>query len=189
MPPNDPKDEASVEVERVLMDALARARQTVTEDPVSAGEVFADLACDWAFVVRLGPDGAWEREWITGGVPSSPDVELENLDPAPWDSYIVPDDRRIVLDQFVRALERGRDRVEYRLDLPGIGVRFVESTMRAVRDPEEEGAFRLYGAMSDITGGRWSPSKGRISEVMLRAATERVPRAWKRFTRKRCLAS
>ena len=174
MPPNDSNDETRVELKNVLLDALARARASGQENVPSERDVFAELACDWAFVVRIGVDGALEREWVTDGIPGSPYVALDEIDPQAWDAYIVPEDRSIAIDQFARALERGRDHVEYRMDLPGAGVRFVESTMRAIPDPEEDGAFRIYGAMSDITDRRATEEALRKSETQYRALVEQA---------------
>ncbi|MEM9176368.1 MAG: EAL domain-containing protein [Myxococcota bacterium] len=174
MSANDTRDETALEIEDVLRDALARAGAGGGDADATSQEVFADLACDWAFILRVGPDGAWSREWIAGRLPDLPDLVASDLDPEPWAAYIVPEDRPIVIDQFARTLERGRDHVEYRLDLPGVGLRFVESTMRAIPDAEEEGAFRVYGAMSDITERHATQEALRKSEAQYRALVEQA---------------
>ncbi len=170
-------DVHDVEIEDVLKDALARSRAFAPTDPVDARQVFADLACDWAFVVRLDADGTWEREWIGGSVPSRPEVALGELDPESWESYIVDEDQPTAVAHFVRALDRGRDRVQYRLDLPGIGERWVESSLRVIAEPGEDGeggVVRVYGAMSDFTVRRATEEALRKSESQYRALVEQA---------------
>ncbi len=123
-----------------------------------------DLSCDGAFVVRIEADGTWEREWIGGEVPTRPGVALDDLDFDSWDSYIFEEDRQASIDHFNRAIARGKDRFEYRLELPDAGVRWVESALRFVDEADGSGTVRVYGAMRELTDRRATEEALRKSE-------------------------
>ena len=113
--------------------------------------IIAELASDWAFIIRFESDGSWEREWGAGRVPTQPDLVFDALDPDQWQAYVVEEDRAICVDHFSRAIANGVDRVEFRLDLPGAGQRWVESSVRSVAASEGSGTIRAYVTMRDIT--------------------------------------
>jgi hypothetical protein len=144
---------------KVSADDGARSRHELSNslpnlDSARTQKIFADLTSDWAFIVRVETDGAWQREWIAGGLPSDPTLDLEALDPECWDSYIADEDRDLSVEHFWRAIARGVDRLEYRLDLPGAGVRWVESSLKSVPFEDGSGTIRVFGAMRDITERR-----------------------------------
>ncbi|CAM9425985.1 unnamed protein product [Discosporangium mesarthrocarpum] len=166
---DDTDDEIDVALDDVLSRALMREREAV-----EPRDIFADLACDWAFVIRIDADGTWTREWLGGSVPDASGVVIGDPDPGPWDQYLVPEDRILAVEQVRGALDRGRDRREFRVDLPGAGIRFVESTMRSVVDPDEDGVVRVYAAMRDITDRVSTEEALRKSESQYRALVEQA---------------
>ena len=181
MKPTDENDSESVRrvrdvpVEDVLKDVLECSIERDPEAPEDLQLIFAELACDWAFIVRMDPDGSWEREWIRGGLPTSPGLDLGELDPEPWDSYIHPEDRDAAVDHFSRTLEVGTDRIQYRLELPGAGTRWVESAMRSALPREGTGdPIRVYGTMIDITERRATEDALRTSESQYRALVDQA---------------
>ena len=167
--PRDASGERGFAVDDALATALARDRESV-----DAREIFADLGCDWAFVIRMSADGSWVREWVGGDVPGRPEVATGPVDPSAWDQFLVPEDRTFAVEHVRRTLEYGRDRSTYRLDLPGAGIRFVESSMRAIVDPDEEGVVLIYAAMTDITDRVATEEAFRKSEGQYRALVEQA---------------
>jgi len=170
---NHPADARDVDVEDVLKDALEQAADLDKAAHENPQLIFAELSCDWAFIVRIDSDGAWEREWIRGGLPTSPQLDLESLDPEPWDSYIHVEDRDAAVGHFERAVKTGTDRIQYRLVLPEAGTRWVQSAMRCVGSGDGE-TIRVYGTMIDITERRAMEDALRTSESQYRALVDQA---------------
>jgi diguanylate cyclase (GGDEF)-like protein/PAS domain S-box-containing protein len=165
----DATNAIDVAIDDVLTNALARERESV-----DARDVFAELSYDWAFVIRMEADGSWTREWVGGVVPASAGVVIGEANPWPWDQHLVPEDRALAMEHVRHALDRGRDRRQFRIDLPGMGIRFVESTMRSVVDAEEDGVVRIYAAMRDITDRIGTEEALRKSEDQYHALVEQA---------------
>lgn len=175
-------------LEDVPMDALCRVRESesnATRSPEDSGprtaldfgqvqRIIADLGSDWAFVVRLEPDGSWEREWFGGEVPTRAGRVLDDFDPEVWDTYVHVEDRQASIEHFARAIESGTDRTEYRIVLPGKGVCWVESALRSVREDGGTGIIRVHGVVRDISVRRATEDALRKSESQYRALVEQA---------------
>ena len=160
-------------------DAFAQAIARTSESDDSEEKIFAELACDLAFVVRVAADGSWKRDWIKGRVPCQPGLVLDRLDAEAWDDFILAEDRKIPIAHFTRTLERGIDREVYRLELPDVGIRWVESVMRCVscpsdKEPAEGPIVSIYGMISDVTDRRQTEVALRESESQYRALVEQA---------------
>ncbi|MBJ22931.1 MAG: EAL domain-containing protein [bacterium] len=178
----------NVKIEDVLMDALDRAGESAEGTPrggacLPSGDaievdqvlsISADLGSGWTFIIRLEADGSWEREWIGGDFPIRSSAATDDFDDGLWDAYVLAGDRQASIDHFARARARGRDRSEFRLDLPGVGVRWVESVLRCIPEADDSGMIRIYGAMRDITDLRATEEALRKSERQYRALVEQA---------------
>ncbi len=120
-------------------------------DLVEAQRIIAGLGSDLAFVIRMEPTGEWAREWIGGSLPATPELDLERLDGDAWSRFVLPEDRTKLIEHFATAIREGRDRTEYRMQVPDDEARWLESSLLAVPVDGSDGALRVYGAMRDIT--------------------------------------
>ncbi|MAG29538.1 MAG: GGDEF domain-containing protein [Deltaproteobacteria bacterium] len=155
-------------------DSSVGPRSSDEIDLVEIQRVIVELASDWAFVIRLDADGGWELEWIDGSIPVRPDLDVGQIDKDAWSHAIFEEDRPTLTRHFVRAMDVGRARVEYRLDLPGVGLRWVESSIRVVKSTERSRPTRVYGTVRDVSERRATEDALRGSESQYRALVEQA---------------
>ncbi len=165
-------DDASNAATELLTRAVEGARARGDVDSARPDQIFAELACDWAFIVRIDVDGEWEREWIGGRVPGMPHLELGSIDPTPWTDYILPEDREIAARHFERTLRRGSDRTEFRLVLDDAAPFWIESAMRCMATSDD--ALRIYCTMAWVDDRRATEEALRARESDYRALVEQA---------------
>ncbi|MHA7836267.1 MAG: putative bifunctional diguanylate cyclase/phosphodiesterase [bacterium] len=144
------------------------------EDLLEVLRVLADLGSDCAFVVRRDPGGRWIREWAGGSLPSLPGVEDVGAGPEAWQSFVLAEDREIAVAHVEKALARGASRAEYRIRVPGAETRWIESSLRSVREGERKDTIRLFGAIRDTTLRRSTEDALRKSEAQYRALVDQA---------------
>ena len=167
-----PNDHSTAVPPDLLQQAIEWARARGDVDSARPDQIFAELACDWAFIIRIDPDGEWDREWIGGRVPGRPEIELNAIDPTPWDDFVHPEDREVVARHFERAISTGTDRAEYRLVIGDEAPFWVECAMRCMATSDD--ALRIYGTMVWVDERRATEQALRARESDYRALVEQA---------------
>jgi len=144
------------------------------QDLLEILRVIADLGSDCAFVVRCEPSGRWIREWAAGALPSVSGVDDRDIGPDAWRGFILPEDRATTAAHVARAFEQGVSRAEYRIRPPDGEIRWIESSLRSVRDAEAPERTRLFGAIRDVTERRSTEEALRKSEAQYRTLVEQA---------------
>lgn len=128
-----------------------------------------------SFALNAAKMIAWDWDPESGTVDHSEDAgadvggRVERRDQ--FQQFIHPDDRARVEDTFDAALKRGEDYdSEYRLLLPGSGVRWVASRGRVSIDAD--GRRRMSGVIADISERKAADAALLESEERLRIAVE-----------------
>jgi len=152
----------------------AVASHSRPQDLLEILRVIADLGSDCAFVVRCEPNGRWVREWAAGTLPTISGVGGADVGPDAWRGFILPEDRPTTAAHVARAFEQGVSRAEYRIRPPDGEIRWIESSLRSVRDAESPGRTRLFGAIRDVTERRSTEEALRKSESQYRTLVEQA---------------
>jgi PAS domain S-box-containing protein len=127
-------------IEQALLESEARYR------------AISEIISDYAYALRVEPDGSLEREWVTGAFVGITGYTPEEIDAyGGWPSLIHPDDMRIV-QRRAQALLSGQPHVsEFRILTKDGEVRWLRDHARPVWDEGQNRIVRLYGAAQDIT--------------------------------------
>ncbi len=122
------------------------------------------LTSDFAYSMRISPDGKPVFEWITEpfkrfiGINGNPNRE-SNKQAHDWGLPIHPDDISIVQHRFVKLLEGVEDTTEYRVIANGGEVLYFSDHALPIRDWSSGKVVRIYGAIQDITSRRKADEK------------------------------
>jgi len=113
------------------------------------------LTSDFAYVVRVEPDGRAMSEWLPEGFTSITGYVLGDMVTTDdWINLVHPDDVPI-FRRHMDALTSGQSSTsELRIRTKGGAVRWVRVYGRSVRDGVSGQAMRIYGAAKDITSHR-----------------------------------
>ena len=135
----------------------------------------SELTSDFAYAARLGDDGVFEREWVSGAYRHITGYTPEEVGVRePWRELVHPDDLDIGLrrNEELRAGKPGVS--EHRLVTKDGAVRWVRDYAR----PEfgEDGrVVRVVGAVQDITEQKEAEEALRESERRFRHIAEALP--------------
>ena len=117
--------------------------------------IIAELTSDYAYSVRVGPDGTLSTEWVTDAFTRIVGYTLEQVSGSVgWRRIIHPDDLPIVLRHLDALLNGHSDMAEYRIVTKDGEVRWVQDRARAIWDDEQGRVIRFVSALQDITE-RW----------------------------------
>ncbi|HKP57697.1 MAG TPA: PAS domain S-box protein [Polyangiales bacterium] len=101
------------------------------------------------------------EEWLARGVPA-------------WLAAVHEDDRALVQERFTpQGVDRVATEIEYRLQLPAAGVRYVRDQCRVVRNHAGE-PVAIQGVLADITEQRKSQERAAELERRLSALLQNV---------------
>jgi diguanylate cyclase (GGDEF)-like protein/PAS domain S-box-containing protein len=112
----------------------------------------SELTSDFAFALRVNPDGEPVPEWITDAFTRITGLTREDAeDPAKMNSIVYPDDI-LRLSQHQAQVLAGHDPglIEFRIFRQG-DVRWLRHYFKPVWDAEAGRVVRIYGAAQDIT--------------------------------------
>lgn len=125
------------------------------------------LAADFAYAIRVDPDGSIAFEWVTAAfarLTGYTEDEVEGRDG--WKRVIYPDDLPTVLAHLEERLSGQPNEAEYRILTKGGQIRWWRDYGRPEWDESQERVVRIYGAAQDVTERR------RMEEYVLH--TERL---------------
>src|SRR5690606_40524916 len=110
-----------------------------------------ELASDFAFALRVLPDGTLQREWVTEafarifGTPAT-DAEA-SID---WLEMVPPDDKPNAYAAVADILAGATSSVDLRVQTFSGGTRWVRFTARPEYDAAGKRVVRIHGAGKDI---------------------------------------
>lgn len=151
-------DAAHERVVRVFGAAQDITRYKAIEAALRASEeryrAISELTSDFAYSVRVEPEGRMTIEWITDAfqrLMGITQAELEALED--WFTLVHPDDQSRLNRHVQSLLESGRpETIEVRFVTASGAVRWLRITNRPLFDEQEGRVVRVLGAAQDITG-------------------------------------
>jgi PAS domain S-box-containing protein len=148
---------------KAIRESLAHARRTQqdasTLQALKAAEqryrVLSELTSDYAYLLRLEADGSLICEWVNERFTALTGYTLEMLARrGGWTSVIHGDDVSVVLQRPPRWLVGQTDISEFRIMTQSGEERWFRDYSCPIRDEDEAGIVRVYGAGQDITERR-----------------------------------
>lgn len=160
MPPDRSQHVDADALKAALLDSEARHR------------IISGLISDYAYSMRIEPDGSMTREWHAGNfsaITGYSDDELDRSDI--WADLIHPDDWQIILERL-NALREGRTIVsEYRILTAAGKLCWLRDYGQPIVDNSGR-LIRVYGALQDITVQKLADEQLRRSEEEYRSIFE-----------------
>ncbi len=112
----------------------------------------SELASDFAYAIRVDPDGTIEFDWVTEAFTHITGFTIDEVDErGGWQSVIYPDDLPMVLEYLEERLSGQRNVAEYRVVTKDGGVRWLRDYGRPELDEALGCVVCIYGAARDIT--------------------------------------
>lgn len=155
------------------VDALTRSEEALRESE-ERYRFLSELTSDFAWSLRVDPDGGVTFEWATGafeelyGEPFDADLMAD------WTRVVHPDDQELAFGVLNRLLLGETVQVELRLARPDGSVRWVAVVARPLRNID--GAIdRIVGSARDVTERRRAEEELRSSERRFRAVFDHAP--------------
>jgi PAS domain S-box-containing protein len=139
-------------------------------------QIVSELVSDYAFSVRVEPDGTLVPEWATEAHRRITGYTLrEALLGGTWERLVHPDDRGEVAASF-REWSANRPRVvKYRMETRKGETRWVRTYLCPVWNKSRGRVERVYGAVQDITDQKKAEETLRESEERWRSLVENAP--------------
>ena len=146
-----------------------RAEQALEESEARYRAV-SELTSDYAYAIRVEPDGRVVMEWMTGAftrITGYSRHEMDEREPSGGGfSLVHPEDRPIALARVQRLLAGREDTSEFRIVTKGGEVRWIRESGRPEFD-ESTGLLRVYGAAQDVTERKLAEEEARSRESEL----------------------
>jgi PAS domain S-box-containing protein len=130
----------------------------------------SELTTDFAYAIRVHPDGKMTREWTTQAFDRITGYGPREIPAAGWESIVHPDDQarwRAYLDGVLAGTP---GMIEYRIVGRSGAVRWVREHARAEREESGGAGAYWYGTIRDITARRRAEEELRQKEIQLRHA-------------------
>lgn len=114
--------------------------------------VVSEITSDYAYALRVEPEGKFVLEWITAAFSSISGFTPEELEArGGWGSLAAPEDMPIVREHWARVVAGQSDTSEFRILTKSGETRWLRNHGRPVWDEAQGRVVRLYGAGQDIT--------------------------------------
>jgi PAS domain S-box-containing protein len=112
----------------------------------------SELASDFAYAIRVDPDGTIEFDWVTEAFTHITGFTTDEVvERGGWQSVIYPDDLPMVLRHLKERLSGQRSVAEYRVVTENGDVRWLRDYGRPELDGDMGCVVCVYGAARDIT--------------------------------------
>jgi PAS domain S-box-containing protein len=132
-----------------------------------------ELVSDYAYSIRVAPDGTQVFEWVTPTFRNALGREPDDLASEDGWRQMVPAEDWPIIVQRAQAIARGlQTTTEHRVILPDGSVRWHRDTSRPIRNADTGRLARIIGAAQDITERRRGADALRNSESKLRGLVE-----------------
>jgi PAS domain S-box-containing protein len=129
--------------------------------------VVSELTSDFAYAARIGIDGKWVTDWMTGAYSRISGYSWEEIAArGGWQSLIHPDDVKIYTVRIESLLCWHSDISEYRIFTKTGEIRWLRDYSQPVQCEDDDRVLLVYGAAQDI-------SERKQAEEALRQQTER----------------
>ncbi len=113
--------------------------------------VISELTSDFAYAVRVAPDGTYVPEWETKSLDFFTGYSRSAMqDQGGWQSLIHPDDRQAAQQYFQTLLAGEANVIEFRIVTPDGETRWLRNHGRPVWDDGAGRVVRIIGAAQDI---------------------------------------
>ena len=150
------KDEETGRVTRIygaVQDISARRQtETALRENEERYRLLSSLTSDFAYGLRLGPNGEVSREWVTGAITEMLGyTEEEFLARNGWSVAADLADAEVVKRQLEEILAGNAAAVDFRVTCKDGSTRWVRDSARPVKDEETGRVTRIYGAVQDIS--------------------------------------
>jgi PAS domain S-box-containing protein len=112
----------------------------------------SELASDFAYAIRVDPDGTIEFDWVTEAFTHITGFTTDEVEErGGWQSVIYPDDLPMVLEYLEERLSGQQNVAEYRILTKDGNVRWLRDHGRPELDEDRGCVVCIYGAARDIT--------------------------------------
>ena len=130
--------------------ARKRAEMAVLESE-SRYRAVSELASDYAFSIRIDPDGKLTREWVTGAFTRITGYEPDGFDSNEWQSLVLPEDIPVSNNFFENILAGKPSVSEWRIISKSGEIRWVLVQANPEWSGSEDRVIRFIGATQDVT--------------------------------------
>jgi len=146
------------QMERALRESEARYR------------LVSELVSDFAYALRIEPDGTLTVEWITEAFARIFDSDAKNVQTADdWLNLVHPDDRSRAREGLQNVLSGQPRESEMRIITRQGETRWLHLYNRPVWDEHQERVLRIVGAARDVTQRRETEERAAHLTAVLRA--------------------
>ncbi len=153
----------------------ARTTQAALRASEERYRAISNLISDFAYSLRLEPDGTLAPEWATDALGRITGYGLEDLAaPGGWARLVYPADLQGASEQRQQALAGQPTVGEYRIITRSGDLRWLREYYQPVWDSAGNRVQRLYGAAQDITDRRQAEETLRLQAMALEALAEGV---------------
>ncbi len=153
--------------ERSLAEKTLRAR----EDHY---RTIAQLMSDYAYSLRVDPDGRWVIEWVEGAWTAITGLTVDDIPTLVWKDYVHPDDLPELEARRANLMANKRDVRDLRITTKSGETRYIRDYGFPVWSESEGRTVRIIGAVQDITMQKQSEAAAieqrRIAEEQRRLA-------------------
>jgi PAS domain S-box-containing protein len=136
-----------------------RLDQSLQADLVESREryrIISEMISDYAFALRVEPDGMLTQEWITDSFTRLTGYSSEDIKHLAPRSVYHPEDQPLVISHL-DAVMKGEERSdEYRMILKGGHERWMRLSRRPVWDDAHQRVIRIYGVAQDVTDEKFA---------------------------------
>ncbi|MFZ1507433.1 MAG: PAS domain S-box protein, partial [Anaerolineae bacterium] len=158
-----------------LLHERKRAEEALRESETRF-RLLTELISDYAYELRIRPDGTPRGEWLTESFTSMFGYSLEeNQARGGLFSIVLPEDLPIATEHFQRVAAGKADVTEMRFVTRGGETRWLRDYARPVWDDARQKVTRIFGAAQDITERKRVEEAMTTERSLLRTLVDNLP--------------